>query len=432
MMSRVKTHVALCVCAFISPSFLLISTPLQAADPLKPGYYVVVAAYKEGQDDYAERYQKRINENGNHAEFGLDSRRKLLYVYLDYYTDYNESIKKMLMVRSAGVFTDAWVRVMKEGLDTEVNLLTQAEQGPAEPNAPVAEQPKEEVNSAAALEEVKPITRSEKAVDVSGKDAEPAKDETPVIDNPPPEPVIPPQLLSNTPVFLSLYNAANNKVVEADVQVIDSERSRLITTVKGNDYLTLPDPKSTSGELTLSCNAFGYRPIEHKINYKRTESDTLKDYIDLVGNYYMVKFNMVRIHKGDISTLFNVYFYNDAAIMLPESQYQLNSLLDLMEENPHYKIMLHGHTNGNAKGKIITMGPSKNFFSLTDDVKEGFGSAKALSGARAEIIKEWLISQGVSPDRIETRAWGGKRMVHDKHSTHAKKNVRVDVEIVEE
>jgi outer membrane protein OmpA-like peptidoglycan-associated protein len=372
----------------------------------------------------------KINQNGNHSTYGLDAKRKLIYVYLDYYTDFNTSIAQMQKVRGEGVFHDAWVRIMKDGLDENVNLLTQTTPDPKEEPAEVASAQAEKVETVEP-KEVEPVKIDVAAANETSIE-QPAVVAEEVIDNPKPEPVIPPQLLSNTPVFLSLYNDRNNQVVEGEVDVIDVERARAITTVKGNDYITLPDPKSNSGELILICKAFGYRPVEHKINYIRTESDTLKDYIDLVGNYYMVKFNLVRIHKGDIVTLFNVYFYNDAAIMLPESKYQLNSLLQMMEETPTYKIRLHGHTNGNSKGRIITIGPSKSFFALADDVKEGFGSAKDLSGARAEVIKAWLISEGVGEDRIEIRAWGGKRMVHDKHSVNAKKNVRVDVEVIEE
>jgi outer membrane protein OmpA-like peptidoglycan-associated protein len=96
------------------------------------------------------------------------------------------------------------------------------------------------------------------------------------------------------------------------------------------------------------------------------------------------------------------------------------------------KIQLHGHTNGNGGGKIIYMGPSKNFFAITKDVKNGSGSAKALSAARAETIREWLISQGITEDRITVKGWGGGRMVYDKNSAYARKNIRVDVEVTED
>jgi outer membrane protein OmpA-like peptidoglycan-associated protein len=48
------------------------------------------------------------------------------------------------------------------------------------------------------------------------------------------------------------------------------------------------------------------------------------------------------------------------------------------------------------------------------------------------VIKEYLVSNGIAADRIEVKAWGGKRPLYDKHSPNARQNVRVEVEINEE
>jgi outer membrane protein OmpA-like peptidoglycan-associated protein len=183
--------------------------------------------------------------------------------------------------------------------------------------------------------------------------------------------------------------------------------------------------------LTLICEAFGYRKTQEEINYPLPLADTVKPHIDLMGTTIVINFDMVRYHKGDIAVLYNVYFYNDAAVMSPQSQFELNSLLQMMQETPGYRIKLHGHTNGNYNGKIIKMGPDKNFFSLDGSVS-AVGSAKDLSYNRAEVIKEYLVANGIAADRIEIKAWGGKRPIYDKHSANAKKNVRVEVEILDE
>jgi outer membrane protein OmpA-like peptidoglycan-associated protein len=91
--------------------------------------------------------------------------------------------------------------------------------------------------------------------------------------------------------------------------------------------------------------------------------------------------------------------------------------------------MIHGHTNGNATGKIIRMDVPGNFYSLSG-TKQGFGSAKQLSEERANVIREFLIASGISPDRMNIRAWGGKKPIHDKHSVRANENVRVEIEIL--
>lgn len=415
-MKSVRFILLMALCGSLS---LGISIAQDQGDQLPPGYYIVVAAYRKGQEDYAKRYINSINKEGRHSKYGYDAGRKFYYVYLDYYKDFNESIHEMLETRKAGGFDMAWVRIMKDGLvnqpegvETPATIVGSVTEAPKEliVEMPVVEQKTEAV---AAVEEVK-----EPIVVASSK--------------PKTDSIQGPKNLNKTPVFLKLYNATNNKVIEGDIQIIDAERSRPIRKVKANDYLTLPDPGTKSGKLTLLCDVFGYRKVQHEIHYKDTEADTAQASIDLIGNYYLVKFDLIRIHRGDISTLYNVYFYNDAAIMLPESKYELNSLLGMLNENQKYKIVLHGHTNGNAAGKLLTMGESKNFFEISPDVKKGVGTARDLSRERAEVIREWLIAQGISGDRMEVKAWGGKRMVHDKNSEHARKNVRVEVEVVED
>ena len=118
--------------------------------------------------------------------------------------------------------------------------------------------------------------------------------------------------------------------------------------------------------------------------------------------------------------------------MRPESQYEVNSLLEMLNENPNYKIRIHGHTNGKAAGKLISMEKdSQNFFSLRD-TKEGFGSAKQLSEERAMVLKSYLESNGIDSKRMEIKAWGGKRPIYDKMSNRAQDNVRVEIEILQD
>jgi outer membrane protein OmpA-like peptidoglycan-associated protein len=116
--------------------------------------------------------------------------------------------------------------------------------------------------------------------------------------------------------------------------------------------------------------------------------------------------------------------------MMPESKYELTSLLTMMKENPSYTIKLHGHTNGNYFGKIIGTGKVQDFFSIADDATTTIGTAKQLSERRASIIKNYLIENGIDQSRILVKGWGGKRPLFDKNGANAKKNIRVEVELV--
>ncbi len=372
---------------------------------LEPGYYVVVAAYAAAKEDYASRFAKQLQESGLTAQYGFNAQKNLYFVYLSYHTDLKSSLTEMKKVRDQGRFTDAWVRVVSGVIARQPEPVTQpASSLPVEPPRQPSPQKAEELPQEEATAEEE---KEEKIVQ---------------------HPVM---TLGNTEVFISLFDATTNRVIDGEVQVIDTERNRLITKVKGNEYLMLPDPKTQSGLLTLIAEVFGYRKQQVEINYPLPLKDTVKPHIDLMGTTLAVLFDMVRYRRGDIATLYNVYFFNDAAIMLPESKYELTQLLEMMRENPRYRIRLHGHTNGNYHGKIIYLGPDKNFFSLTG-AREKIGSAKDLSYERAETIKEYLIANGISGDRIEIKAWGGKRPLYDRHGANARKNVRVEVEVLED
>lgn len=434
----------LLVTLFLSQIFIIHTQAQSSAPALAPGYYVVVAAYRLHQDAYAKNYINSISKEGVSAQYGADLGRKYLYVYLDYFQDFDESVKDMLDTRKKAGFGSAWVRIMKDELATDVQMLTQNEPAHAEPAAPLVQVAKTNptteksaeikndkvLDSKVANNDSKVVASTTMFVEAKQNEAIETKPEIPAKQVE--APITQPKPVAEATVLLSLFNATNNNLIEGEVEVVDVERTRLINKVKGNELIRLPDPKSKSGEISLIANVFGYRPIQHDIFYGQIPPDSANYFMDWDGNHYNIKFELVRYHKGDINTLYNVFFYNDAAIMLPESKYQLNNLLTMMKENPHYRIMLHGHTNGNSRGRIITMGPSKTFFSLADDVKDGSGSAKELSKQRALVIKDWLASEGIMEDRIEIKAWGGARMIHDKNSQNAKKNVRVDVEILEE
>lgn len=371
---------------------------------------MVVGAYAKTRENVAQNYVEVLKLKGHQADYGFNSSRGLYFVYLKYFNDLRESLRDMAKTRKQGEFTDAWVRVVPG------DIIPIAKATPTE--KPTEQEPVKD----APVTVVQP---AEKPVEVA-----PPGDGIVVTDNPA---IVQHEhmTLGNTEVFLSLYNGTNSRIVDGDVQVIDTDRTRLMTKVKGNEYLILPDPKSKSGQLTLVCEAFGYRKIQQEINYPLPLADTIKPNIDLMGTTIVINFDLVRYRKGDIATLFNVYFFNDAAVMRKESEYELNNLLQLMQENPKYKIRLHGHTNGNYHGKVITMGDSKNFFSL-EGSKSSTASAKDLSYSRADVIKQYLVANHIDASRMEIKAWAGKRPIYDKHSVNAQKNVRVEVEILEE
>src|SRR5271154_470037 len=116
-MQKAKTNMKLGFTTLLGLACLSGLAQSAPAQDLTPGYYIVVAAYLTGQESYARTYSDKINQGGRHAKFGFDASRKFYYVYLDFYTDFNQSIQQMLSARKDG-FDKAWVRIMKGQIAT--------------------------------------------------------------------------------------------------------------------------------------------------------------------------------------------------------------------------------------------------------------------------------------------------------------------------
>jgi outer membrane protein OmpA-like peptidoglycan-associated protein len=149
------------------------------------------------------------------------------------------------------------------------------------------------------------------------------------------------------------------------------------------------------------------------------------------GNF-VVTIDLMRLKKGDKVVMYNVYFFNHAAILRPESRFEVNALLEFLKEKPTAKIRIHGHTNGNDFGKIITLGTSNDYYALSKDNDQSKGSSSKLSEERARIIQSYLAKEGIDINRMEIKAWGGKSPIYDEDHTLAHANVRVEIEILED
>lgn len=234
-------------------------------------------------------------------------------------------------------------------------------------------------------------------------------------------------------IYLHVYNANTSKLVNTTVKLIDSKNPKRFSKIPTNRVVPVSVRENESKSKILVCDPFGYRKKDFDLNLDKIINDTTASYTTIYNDTIVVKFEMERYKKKDIVVMYNVFFYDDASVMLPISKHELESLLELMNENKKVKIRLHGHTNGNSMGKIIKLEEGDpNFFTVTARNKETYGSAVTLSKCRSESIKYYLMSNGISEDRVEIKGWGGKSPLYDKNDPLAYKNKRVEVEIVED
>lgn len=373
--------------------------------------YVVIGAFAIYEN--ATRFTVNTNRTENQlnltATYELNPNRNLYYVYVLSTPDQDAAIRMATRLRAETRFRDAWVyhgllgkpiagdEPISKGIDinpvTESNIETV--QLADKQNVLTSTDSASTKNTAMSLETK---TEAISYADNEGKN-----------------------------FIFKLYRSVDNQEISGNVEAIDVDRARKIGTYKGNVPLKVSSPKSKSGEVTLVSKVFGYRKVQHNVDYNKPVGGDISLAED---SSIVVPFELVRLQKGDIAAMYNVYFFNDAGIMRPESRYEINSLVEMMKENPKYKIKIHGHTNGSAVGKIISRGDKSDFFSLKG-TKESVGSSKRLSQERANAVKEYLIANGISPDRMLVKAWGGKRPIYDKNSLKAQENVRVEVEILD-
>jgi len=407
---KTLNSIALGMVLFISSAF----SQVTAGNPDNPGgsrisNYVVIGAFSIHKN--AIKFTSAAKRQKMGAKYEMNVERNLYYVYVLSTEDKQQAIEEATRLRTESPYNDTWVY---NGLLGQSSVSIKGTDINPETKQGITEVPEEGKSNEALLLTAEAINASVEESKISSETVTTADAE-------------PDAVSEGKNFFFKILRADDKTQIEGDVNAIDSERSKRIGTYAGNKQVKISNPGNKGGQISLTCEVFGFRKVQQDINY----NDPAGEGIQVEDSATVVPFELMRLQKGDIATMYNVYFFKDAGVMRPESRFEVNSLLTMLQENPKYKIKIHGHTNGGAAGKIISLNEdSKDYFSL-NNTKDGYGSAKKLSLERAEVIRKYLTSNGVDVKRMHVKAWGGKRAIHDKHSPQAQSNVRVEIEILE-
>jgi outer membrane protein OmpA-like peptidoglycan-associated protein len=87
----------------------------------------------------------------------------------------------------------------------------------------------------------------------------------------------------------------------------------------------------------------------------------------------------------------HVQFEQSSYVLLPESVPELSKLLQVLQDNPAWRIELIGHTDNVGDPRIN----------------------QTLSEYRARVVMTYLTSHGIADDRIDTKGYGGSRPIAD-------------------
>jgi outer membrane protein OmpA-like peptidoglycan-associated protein len=208
-----------------------------------------------------------------------------------------------------------------------------------------------------------------------------------------------------------------NKNVEAELKVKDELTGNELPIVKV-DKNTYKIAVEKGKNYNVECSALGYKNFDHSI--------IVSEYINPDSNVFDVFLKPLK--AGDNFVMNNIYFYPNTYALRKGSEKELSYLLNYLINNPEVKVELQGYTNGDNRCKknkaYKKKGPEWNFS----------GSAKKLSQLRSEAIKKYLVQKGVDKHNIETKGFGGEKMIVENPKTleAIEKNIRVEVLIVKD
>lgn len=361
-------------------------------------HYVVIGAFANHTN--AIRWTDMANSKNFNAQYALNQARKLYYVYVLRTEDKRKAFSFMMKIRVETEYKDAWVFSGMLGAEPEPEPVV--EQSPVEEETP-DEGPQEEV---AAEEEEEPQVLEE----------EPEVEETPE------EPVV--EKPKGKPFLFRLVS--EEEEVLGEIHILESPRATQYQAYDGNEIVYLTAPRNSEGAFIAAVQAPGFRPVEITVNY---EDPAIYSSGFGPQNETIIPIELVRSKRGDYIEFNKVRFFGNSAIFQPESKIELDGLVDLMKEQPKYKIMVHGHCNGKQSRNVVTKGSSNEFFATSTLNDRSTVSAKELTQFRADLVKEYLVSNGIDAKRIKTKAEGGKVMIYPQGSTLSGYNDRIEVEI---
>ncbi len=198
-----------------------------------------------------------------------------------------------------------------------------------------------------------------------------------------------------------VLDAETGRPIQATLELINLNTGKLVSQtvsdpMTGEFLLSLP-----SGEdYGLHATAKGY--LFHSEHFSLHDSLAFKPYT------LNIKLNPIK--EGSSTILKNIFFKFDSYELTEESKHELDKLVRFLKDNPTVKIEIAGHT---------------------DDV----GSHQynmTLSERRAKSVYDYLVSQGISSDRLTYKGYGfTKPLVNDTTEEARAMNRRTEIIIIE-
>ncbi len=198
-----------------------------------------------------------------------------------------------------------------------------------------------------------------------------------------------------------VFNAKTGQAIEAKILYEDlntRKNAGLARSENGVGSYKIVLPRGT--HYGFYAEAKGYLSVNESLDIPDTESE----YLEIEKDLYLVP-----IEIGQSIRANNVLFQQSTAILLTTSYSELDRLVQIMKDNPNIMIELSGHTDNVGDA-------NKNL---------------ELSLKRVEVVKKYLVQEGIKDTRIVLKAYGGIRPIASNATEETRKqNRRVEFTII--
>jgi outer membrane protein OmpA-like peptidoglycan-associated protein len=201
-------------------------------------------------------------------------------------------------------------------------------------------------------------------------------------------------------IYGKVLNKVTNAPIQADIIYHDLKSNE-------DNGIARSNPNDGSYKIILPYGkAYGF--LAEKENFL-SESDNIdlteiKQFTQIERNLYLSP-----IEIGKSIRLNNVFFERSQSVLLHGSDGELNRLVKILKDNPKLNIEISGHTDN--------VGVPEMNVKLSED--------------RVNVIKKYLINNGISGKRLTGKGYGGSMPVASNESEETRKlNRRVEFKII--
>ena len=183
------------------------------------------------------------------------------------------------------------------------------------------------------------------------------------------------------------------------VELIDLSNKQLISKVQtdetGNYLMTLPIGK----DYAFNVNRKGYLFYSDNFLLSKNATDSI----------YIKDIPLTPIETGAGVVLKNIFFDTNKFELKPESQAELDKLIQLLNENPTLQIQITGYTDNVGK-------PAENLI---------------LSDNRAKAVVNYLVSNGIITSRLTYKGYGETEPIADNKTEEGRAlNRRTEMKVI--